>query len=137
MNIDIINEELNKLINKAKKNNEVPIAALIVYNNEIIAKEYNTVEKDNSILSHAEIKAIRSASKKLNNWSLNNCSLYVTLEPCDMCKQIIKKSRIKKVYYYIEQNEFKTENDPSYYKIEDTNNFTDNLKQFFIYIRND
>ena len=137
MNIDIINEELNKLINKAKKNNEVPIAALIVYNNEIIAKEYNTVEKDNSILSHAEIKAIRSASKKLNNWRLNNCSLYVTLEPCDMCKQIIKKSRIKKVYYYIEQNEFKTENDPSYYKIEDTNNFTDNLKQFFIYIRND
>jgi len=137
MDIDIINKELNKLINKAKKNNEVPIAALIVYNNEIIAKEYNTVEKDNSILSHAEIKAIRSASKKLNNWRLNNCSLYVTLEPCDMCRQIIKKSRIKKVYYYIEQNEFKTENDPSYYKIDDTNNFTNNLKQFFINIRND
>ena len=137
MNIDIINKELNKLINKAKKNNEVPIAALIVYNNEIIAKEYNTVEKDNNILSHAEIKAIRSASKKLNNWRLNNCSLYVTLEPCDMCRQIIKKSRIKKVYYYIEQNEFKTENDPSYYKIDDTNNFTNNLKQFFINIRND
>ena len=137
MNIDIINKELNKLINKAKKNNEVPIAALIVYNNEIIAKEYNTVEKDNNILSHAEIKAIRSASKKLNNWRLNNCSLYVTLEPCDMCRQIIKKSRIKKVYYYIEQNEFKTENDPSYHKIDDTNNFTNNLKQFFINIRND
>ena len=137
MDINIINIELGKLINKAIKKNEVPVAALIVYNNKIIAKTYNTVEKDNNILSHAEIKAIKKASKKLNNWRLNDCTLYVTLEPCDMCRQIIKKSRIKNVYYYIKQNNNKTENDPKYFKIDDLINFSNNLKQFFINARNE
>ena len=137
MDINIINNELGKLMNKAIKKNEVPVAALIVYNDKIIAKAYNTVEKDNNILSHAEVKIIKKASKKLNNWRLNDCTLYVTLEPCDMCKQIIKKSRIKNVYYYIKQNNNKTENDPKYFKIDDLNNFSNNLKQFFINARNE
>ena len=94
MNQDIIINELNKLLDKAIKYNEVPVAALIVYNNKIIAKSYNKVEKNNSVLNHAEINVIKKANKKLNNWRLDNCELYITLEPCEMCKSIIKKSRI-------------------------------------------
>ena len=114
MNQEIIIIELNKLLNKAIKNNEVPVAALIVYNNKIIAKSYNKVEKYNSVLNHAEINVIKKANKKLNNWRLDDCELYVTLEPCEMCKSIIKKSRIKKIFYYSKQNNYKTESDPNY-----------------------
>ncbi len=130
MNIDNIKNELNKLINKAVKHNEVPIAALIVNNNKIIAKAYNKVNKTNNILNHAEILVIRKASKKNKNWRLNNCDLFVTLEPCSMCKEIIKKSRINNVYYFIKQNEYKTESDPNYKYIQN-NNFSKYLSDFF------
>ena len=109
MNIDRIINELDKLIIKAKKHNEVPIAALIVKNNKIISKAYNKVEKNNNVLNHAEILAIIKASKKIKNWRLDNCELYVSLEPCEMCKTIIKKARIKKIYYFTKQNKHKTE----------------------------
>ena len=92
MNENKILNELNKLLNKAIKHNEVPVAALIIYKNKIISKAYNKVNKKNNILNHAEIIAIKKASKKLKNWRLNDCILYVTLEPCDMCKSIIKKN---------------------------------------------
>ena len=130
MNQEIIIKELNKLLDKAIKHNEVPVAALIVYNNKIIAKSYNKVEKNNSLLNHAEINVIKKANKILNNWRLNNCELYITLEPCEMCKSIIKKSRIKKVYYYSKQNEYKTENDPNY-KFIKNKLFSDKLSDFF------
>lgn len=106
--------KLNKLMDKAIKKDEVPVAALIVYKNKIIASAYNKTKKKNNILNHAEILVIKKASKKLNNWRLSDCSLYVTLEPCDMCKEIIKKSRIKEVIYYSKQNKYKTENEPNY-----------------------
>ena len=125
-----IEKELNKLILRAKKNNEVPIAALIVKNNKIIAKAYNKVNKTNNILDHAEILAIKKASKIFNNWRLIDCELYVTLEPCSMCKEIIKKSRIKNVYYYSKQNNYKTESDITYKYIED-NIFSNILTNFF------
>ena len=130
MNNRIIEKELNKLILRAKKNNEVPIAALIVKNNKIIAKAYNKVNKTNNILDHAEILAIKKASKIFNNWRLIDCELYVTLEPCSMCKEIIKKSRIKNVYYYSKQNNYKTESDITYKYIED-NIFSNILTNFF------
>ena len=130
MNQEIIIKELNKLLDKAIKHNEVPVAALIVYNNKIIAKSYNKVEKNNSLLNHAEINVIKKANKILNNWRLDNCELYITLEPCEMCKSIIKKSRIKKVYYYSKQNEYKTENDPNY-KFIKNKLFSDKLSDFF------
>ena len=118
MNIDIIIKELDKLLDKAIAENEVPIAALIVKDNKIISKAYNKVEKNNSVLNHAEILAIKKANKTLNNWRLDSCTMYVTLEPCEMCKSIIKKSRINNIYYFIKQNDNKTEKDPIYNYIE-------------------
>ena len=131
MNIEIIEKELNKLTNKAKNCDEVPISALIVHNDKIIAKAYNKVNKTNNILNHAEIMVIKKAQKKLNNWRLNNCDLYVTLEPCSMCKEIIKKSRIENVYYFIKQNKYKTESDPNYEHLTKNDSFSKKLSSFF------
>lgn len=114
MDISKIEKELVKLSKKALKKDEVPVAALIIKNNKIIGKGYNRVNKTNNFMKHAEIIAIQKAMKKINNWRLNNCDLYVTLEPCNMCKEIIKKSRIKNVYYLSKQNNYKTEKDPKY-----------------------
>ena len=84
--------------NKAFNLNEVPIGAIIVKDNKIIAKAHNMKEYDNCCLSHAELIAIKSASKYLNNWSLYDCDIYVTLDPCPMCASAIKQSRIKNVF---------------------------------------
>ena len=86
------------LAEEAEKINEVPIGAVVVKNGIIIGKGYNKKEKDNSVFSHAEIYAIKEASKKLNNWRLDNCDIYVTLDPCPMCASAIKQSRIKNVF---------------------------------------
>lgn len=130
MNEEYIIKEMNKLLLKAIKKNEVPVGAIIVKNNKIIAKAYNKTNKTNNILSHAEILAIIKASKKIKNWRLDDCTLYVSLEPCNMCKEIIKKSRIKQVIYYSKQNEYKTENDPIY-KFNNNDSFSSILSNFF------
>ena len=75
----------------------------------IILKKYNKIEKKQDSTSHAEINVIKSASKKLKNWRLNDCDLYVTLEPCEMCKGAIKNSRIKNVYFLISKKEEKSQ----------------------------
>ena len=87
-----------KYAEKAYRNNEVPIGAVIVKNNEVIGYGYNQKEKKNSVLEHAEIMAIRKASKRLNNWRLDDCDIYVTLDPCPMCASAIKQSRINNIY---------------------------------------
>lgn len=79
-------------------NNEVPVGAIIVKNNEIIGYGYNSKEKDCSVISHAEIKAIVMAEKNIHNWRLDDCEMYVTLDPCPMCASAIKQARIKKVF---------------------------------------
>lgn len=87
-------------IEQAKKTDtDIPVGAVIVNDGEVIAKAFNTREKDNDISSHAEILAIRKAEQVLNNWRLDNCELYVTLEPCPMCGWAIIQSRIKTVYF--------------------------------------
>lgn len=91
---------LYDLSTKAFRKNEVPVAALIVFNNKIIAKAYNRRYKHYNPLNHAEIRCVIKAAKKLKTWKLNQCELYVTLEPCHMCKEIIKETRIKKVHFY-------------------------------------
>ncbi len=83
---------------KAFKRGEVPVGAVIVKNDKILAKTHNIKEKTRCCVNHAEILAIIKASKKLKNWRLENCDLYVTLEPCPMCASAIKQSRIKNVY---------------------------------------
>lgn len=100
-------DELIKLAKKAQKHLETPISALVVYNGKIISKAYNTRNKTNKTIDHAEIKAITLANKKLKTWRLNKCTLYVTIEPCDMCKNVIKESRIDQVYYILSRNEYK------------------------------
>ncbi len=78
---------------------DVPIAAIIVKDNKIIAKAVNEREKKQNATLHAEIVAINEASKVLNNWHLDNCEIYVTLEPCPMCASAILQARIKKIYF--------------------------------------
>lgn len=96
---------INELINLSKKSlkkSEVPIAALIIdENGKIISKAYNTRNIKQQTINHAEILAITKANKKLKSWRLNNCTLYVTIEPCNMCKSVIKESRIQNVYYLL------------------------------------
>ena len=84
---------------KAAMIEEVPIGCVIVHENKIIARGYNRRNKDASTLAHAEIIAIKKASKKLGDWRLEECTMYVTLEPCPMCAGAILQSRIKKVIY--------------------------------------
>lgn len=84
---------------KARDEDEVPVGAVIVRNGEIIARAYNTREKDKNALYHAEIKAIDEACKLLHGWRLVGCTLYVTLEPCPMCAGAIINSRIERVVY--------------------------------------
>lgn len=96
---------INELINLSKKSlkkSEVPIAALIIdEKGKIISKAYNTRNIKQHTINHAEILVITKANKKLKNWRLNKCTLYVTIEPCDMCKSVIKESRIQNVYYLL------------------------------------
>ena len=92
--MDIAFFEANKAFNKG----EVPVGAVIVKDEKIIAKAYNKKEKTCCAINHAEILAIKKATKKLKNWRLDGCDMYVTLEPCPMCASAIKQSRIKNVY---------------------------------------
>lgn len=82
---------------KAKEIGEVPIGCVIVQDGKVIGRGYNRRNTDKSTLSHAEITAIRKASKKLNDWRLEECTLYVTLEPCQMCTGAIVQARVKEV----------------------------------------
>lgn len=82
---------------KAYELKEVPIGCVIVSDNKIIARGYNRRNTDKNTLSHAEITAIRKASKKLGDWRLEGCTLYVTLEPCQMCAGAIVQARVDRV----------------------------------------
>ena len=91
-------KEAIKEAKKAYQKNEVPVGAVVVKNNEIVARGHNIKETKKDTTKHAEILAIQKASKKLNSWRLIDCEMYVTLEPCSMCAGALINSRIKKVY---------------------------------------
>ena len=84
---------------KARDIDEVPVGAVIVKGDKVIAKACNLKEKTNDPIGHAEILCIKKACKKVGDWYLKDCELYVTLEPCVMCSGAIINARIKKVYY--------------------------------------
>lgn len=95
-----MNDFMSEAINKAKESGaDVPVGALIVKDGEVIASAHNEREKTNDPSAHAEILAIKKASEILGNWRLDECELYVTLEPCPMCAWAILQSRIKAVYF--------------------------------------
>ncbi|EOI53435.1 tRNA adenosine(34) deaminase TadA [Enterococcus gilvus] len=85
--------------NKAKAVEEVPIGAVVVYRGEIIGRGYNLREHSQDATSHAEMFAIRAACKELESWRLEECQLFVTLEPCPMCSGGMILSRIEEVYF--------------------------------------
>ncbi len=91
-------KEAIKQAKKAYSIGEVPIGCVIVYNDHIIGRGYNRRITDKNSLSHAELNAIKKASKTLGDWRLDDCEMYITLEPCQMCSGAIVQSRIKKVY---------------------------------------
>ena len=98
--MDRDNYFLKEAIKQAKKAmaiGDVPIGCVIVFEDKIIARGYNRRNKDKSTLSHAEIIAMKNACKKIGDWRLEDCTMYITLEPCPMCAGAIVQSRIKKV----------------------------------------
>lgn len=89
---------------KALKKNEVPVGCVIVKDDKIIAKAHNQRETKLNSIAHAEILAIQKANKKIKNWRLDDCDLYVTLEPCMMCSGAISLSRLRTIYFGAKQN---------------------------------
>ena len=86
-----------KLAKKAADMGEVPIGCVIVYEGKVIGRGYNRRTTDHNALAHAEITAIRKACKKMGDWRLEDCDMYVTLEPCQMCAGAIVQARMKRV----------------------------------------
>lgn len=92
---------MNAAIKQAKiafNKGDAPVGAVIVCDGKIISKAYNKKENNNDPTGHAEVLAIKKACKKKNDWRLNDCSLFVNLEPCVMCMGLILETRIKKIY---------------------------------------
>lgn len=97
-------KEAIKEARKANNIEEIPVGAIIVKDGKIIARGYNKKEKRQNSLMHAELIAIDKTCKKLDSWRLDNCEIYVTLEPCNMCMGAIIESRINKIYYGIDNS---------------------------------
>ena len=123
-------DTLIKLCDKAEKNGDIPVSCIIVYNNKIISKAYNTKYSKNNPLGHAEINAIIKATKKLKTVNLMDCTMYVTLKPCDLCQNLIKECRIKKVYYFLE-NDKRINSNTKYIKLEDNEYLKQKITNFF------
>ena len=141
-------KEALKEAKKAFNKNEIPVGCVIVLDDQIIARGHNLRQTKKSVLGHAEIMAIQKANKKLDSWILENCTMYVTLEPCSMCAGAILQSRIKRLVFgayepkhgacgsiinILDNNEFN-------HQVEITSNVLENesstlLKNFFLILR--
>ncbi len=127
-----------ELAKKAAKKGDFPVGAVIVKNDKIISKAYNTKERKKNAIQHAEILAIEKACKKLKTWHLEQCTLYSSLEPCMMCTGAIMQARIKKVVYShtnqnfgaIESNNNHITDSIQIIKLENNDNL-DLIKNFF------
>jgi|LSQX01.2.fsa_nt_gb tRNA(adenine34) deaminase len=134
--------------NKAYNRGEVPVGCVIVKDDKVIARAYNKRDQKKDVLGHAEIEAIQKATKKLNAWILEDCTIYVTLEPCLMCAGAILQSRIKRLVYGAKEPKFGAvesvakvlDNDAWNHKIEVTGRILEEessklLKSFFQKLR--
>ena len=121
---------------KSLKSNDVPVGAVIVENDKIVSKGHNTKEKTNLITRHAEINAIEKACKKKKTWHLDKCILYVNLETCPMCMEVIKQARIKCIIYAAKQEKKANLKTPELIQIKNVENSRNLLKDFFKNKRN-
>lgn len=128
---------------KAYEMKEMPVGAVVVYNGEIIGKGYNKKEFAHDSTMHAEIIAIKEACKSINDWRLNECTMYVTMEPCPMCIGAIKEARIKDVICGIKNDKFNKLNEIIEKELEINieigvceDEIKNIVKKFFISIRN-
>lgn len=119
---------------KAKKIGEIPVGAVIVKDGKVLSKAHNLKESKNIATFHAEIIAIEKACKKLDNWRLIDCEMYVTLEPCSMCYGAIEESRISKLYIGSKSSVKTVQNCKKEYGILEKE-CTNMLKSFFTEIR--
>ncbi len=92
---------------KAFEEDEVPVGCVIVKKNQILALTHNRKEQMNSATKHAEILAIEEASSKLNNWRLDGCDVYITLEPCPMCASALKQARVSHIFCGLSNSDFR------------------------------
>lgn len=113
-------EEALKEAEKALLTDDVPVGAIIVKDGKIITRAHNEKNKAQNPLKHAEVTAINKAAKKLNTWILDDCTIYVTLEPCTMCAGLILHSRIKRLVYAAKE--------PKFGAVESINNVLNNPK---------
>lgn len=128
---------------KAYEMKEMPVGAVVVYNGEIIGRGYNKKEFAHDSTMHAEIIAIKEACKSINDWRLNECTIYVTMEPCPMCIGAIKEARIKDVICGIKNDKFNKLNEIIEKELEINieigvceDEIKNIVKKFFISIRN-
>ena len=132
-----MNKYMKKAIDEANiayKEGNVPVGAVIVNRNNIVSFNHNKKNTKNISVYHAEILCIIDACEKLGSWYLDNCDMYVTLEPCDMCKAAIAESRIKNVYYLVDSN-YSDINNINLNKLDDDTNYINLLSDFFKNIR--
>lgn len=120
---------------KAYKKGEIPVGAAVMKNNKIISSAHNVRQKKCDVTGHAEIKSILKAAKKIGDWRLNGCELYVTLEPCDMCRKIIEESRINKVYYLKSANKNNKNKMISYQHLNENEEYSKIFDSFFKKLR--
>ena len=120
---------------KAYKKGEIPVGAAVMKNNKIISSAHNVRQKKCDVTGHAEIKSILKAAKKIGDWRLNGCELYVTLEPCDMCRKIIEESRLNKVYYLKSANKNNKNKMISYQHLNENEEYSKMFDSFFKKLR--
>lgn len=141
-------QEAIKEAHLAAKENEVPVGAVIVKDDEIIARAHNMRESKNNVIAHAELLAISRACEVLGRWILDDCSIYVTAEPCLMCAGAIHQSRIKQLYYGVKSPKYGVhssvdnvfDNQALFHNIKVTSGICDNeisklMKEFFVHLR--
>lgn len=135
--MDKILDKLFKLTQKSLEIDDFPVAA-IIYNDkkEIISVAYNKRNKTNRTTDHAEIIAIQKANNKMKTWNLQGLNMIVTLEPCDMCKTVIKEARLNKIYYIVERFKYKKQYKCSVFEKYKTDTiekeqYIKNIKSFF------
>ena len=133
-------ELLYKLALKAFRNGDIPVAAILIKNDKIVATGYNNRHKKGYVLGHAEVNAIIEAEKKLKDFRLDGYTMITTLKPCKMCQAVIDASRVSKVYYILEGKDDKSYPQVNYVKLNKIDqkfvkNYFDLFNEFFQNIR--